>query len=553
MKSNKKFKWLIGIPALIFSLFFAGIKSSEYFEISKNLDIFASVVRELNNYYVDPIKPGELIKNGIDAMLEKLDPYTVYISEAEIEDYKIMTTGHYGGIGSVIQQRDGYIMIVQPYENSPAVKAGLMAGDLIVEVNGISTKGKSIDEVRNILMGQPGTTVTLKVKRPFKEEEFMVDVLREDVKIKDVPYAGMIKNGIGYIKLNSFTETASKELKEAFIELKEKQGMKALVIDLRNNGGGLLREAVAIVNFFIDKGKTVVMTKGKLEEWDKVHKTTSVPLDKDIPLVILVNENSASASEIVAGALQDYDRAVLIGKNTFGKGLVQNIVPLSYNAQLKVTVAKYYIPSGRCIQKIDYSHKDENGEPLPVPDSLKRKFNTLYSKRPVFDGDGITPDIIIEDTKTTPLIVALMQNHVIFDFSTLFRQKNSTIANPSTFEIDEKIYTEFQQFAESKKLQYKSETFEHWEEFKKAAGKENYDKILAEEYKTIESKIKPDIKKDLELSKETIKLLLGSEIVSRYYYQKGEIQFYLHHDPYIDSAVKVLGDPAYYQKILSGM
>lgn len=384
MKSNKKFKWLIGIPALIFSLFFAGIKSSEYFEISKNLDIFASVVRELNNYYVDPIKPGELIKNGIDAMLEKLDPYTVYISEAEIEDYKIMTTGHYGGIGSVIQQRDGYIMIVQPYENSPAVKAGLMAGDLIVEVNGISTKGKSIDEVRNILMGQPGTTVTLKVKRPFKEEEFMVDVLREDVKIKDVPYAGMIQNGIGYIKLNSFTETASKELKEAFLELKEKQGMKALVIDLRNNGGGLLREAVAIVNFFIDKGKTVVMTKGKLEEWDKVHKTTSVPLDKDIPLVILVNENSASASEIVAGALQDYDRAVLIGKNTFGKGLVQNIVPLSYNAQLKVTVAKYYIPSGRCIQKIDYSHKDENGEPLPVPDSLKRKFNTLYSKRPVF-------------------------------------------------------------------------------------------------------------------------------------------------------------------------
>lgn len=550
MKMRKNIYLLWAFVAMAFLLFSATIRVSDYFELSKNLDIFSSVVKELNNYYVDPIKPGELIKNGIDGMLEKLDPYTVYIPEAEIEDYQIMTTGQYGGIGAVIQPRDEYIMIAQPYENSPAAKAGLMAGDIIIEANGISTRGKKVDEVRNILMGQPGTKVSLKIKRPFREEVMQVDVTREEVKIKDVPYYGVIGKDIGYIKLNSFTESASKEVKEAFLELKEKNAIRSLILDLRNNGGGLMREAVAIVNFFIDRGKLVVSTKGKLEEWDKEHKTFTNPIDKEIPLVILINENSASASEIVAGALQDYDRAVLIGRNTFGKGLVQNIVPLSYNSKMKVTVAKYYIPSGRCIQKIDYSHKNDKGEAEQVPDSLKKPFKTLISKRTVYDGDGITPDILMEDNSSIPLLGALVENNIIFDFATQYRAEHSTPPSIDEFSIDPATYEKFKSFARSKNIQYKTNTSQALQKLKEYAKEENYLGLLSTDFDSMEKHLKPDPDKDMERNKKEISLILGMEIISRYYYQKGEIRYFLNKDPYIDSAVAILRSPDRYTSIL---
>ena len=366
---------------IIFSLGSLNVNSQDYekndFEISKNLDIFTTLYKQLHVNYVDDVKSGELMKIAIDAMLESLDPYTVYIPEADIEDYKFMTTGQYGGIGALIHKRNTKIVISEPYEGFPADKAGLKAGDILIEVNGKSLKNKNTDEVSSLLKGTPGTTVEVMIIRDTLEKPIPKTITREEIKISSVPYFGMVSNDVGYINLSGFTQNASKEVKDALIKLKENSNFKGLILDLRGNGGGLLNEAVNIVNLFVDKGQLVVSTKGKIKEKNNIHKTTNTPVDVNIPIIVLVDDNSASASEIVTGAIQDLDRGVILGQRTFGKGLVQNIVPLSYNSEMKVTIAKYYIPSGRCIQAIDYSKKDENGRAEKIPDSLLKPFKTL--------------------------------------------------------------------------------------------------------------------------------------------------------------------------------
>ena len=387
--------------------------SDNYFEISKNLDIFVNLYKQLNIYYVDETNPGELIKTGIGAMLESLDPYTVYIPESDIEDYRFMTTGQYGGIGSLIRKKGEYVVVAEPYEGFPAFKSGLIAGDIILSIDGHEVKGKNTGEISKLLKGQAKTDVKLTIER--YGEEIEKTLTRENIKIKDVPYFGVIEEGVGYIKLTSFTETASKEVIKAFKELKEKHNISKLIFDLRGNGGGLLNEAVNIVNIFVPRGTEVVYTKGKMKEWQQSYKALNTPIDTEIPLVVLVDEGSASASEIVSGALQDLDRAVVIGERTFGKGLVQQVKPLTYNSQFKVTVAKYYIPSGRCIQKLDYAHKDEDGHATQVPDSLRKEFSTK-SGRKVLDGAGIEPDIKIEGEKASPILISLAQKQLIFEY-----------------------------------------------------------------------------------------------------------------------------------------
>ncbi|MCD4663739.1 MAG: S41 family peptidase, partial [Bacteroidales bacterium] len=345
-------------------------QNSNNFEISKNLDIYTTLFKKLNTNYVDDISAGELIKTGIDAMLESLDPYTVYIPESEVEDYKFITTGQYGGIGALIQKQGDYIVIAEPYEDKPAHTAGLKAGDKILEIEGKSTEGKSTSDVSAILKGQPGSSVNVLISRDGIDDPFEMELARENIKIDNIPYYGMLNNRVGYIKLTGFTQKAGKEVKDAFIDLRDNNDLKGIILDLRGNGGGLLQEAVNITNIFVDKGEVVVSTKGKLPNKNNTYRTMNVAVDKEIPLVVLVDNSSASASEIVGGAIQDLDRGVIIGQRTFGKGLVQNVMPLSYNSQAKITVAKYYIPSGRCIQAIDYSHKDKNGDSKRIPDSL---------------------------------------------------------------------------------------------------------------------------------------------------------------------------------------
>jgi len=526
--------------------------ADNYFELSKNLDIFSSLVKELNTYYVDETEPGELMKTAIDGMLQSLDPYTNYIPESKIEDYRFMTTGQYGGIGALIHKDSNNILISEPYEGFPAYKAGLKAGDIILKVDGKVIEGKSTSEISDFLKGQPGTELTLTIERPGTEKELEKKVVREKIKIDDVPYFGMLNNEVGYIKLVSFTQTASSEFSEAFKDLKENQGMKQLIFDLRGNGGGLLMEAVNIVNTVIPKGKKVVETRGKLKEWDATYLTRNEPIDTEIPVVILVDGGSASASEIVAGTLQDYDRAVIVGKQTFGKGLVQQTRPLSYNAQLKVTVAKYYIPSGRCIQKLDYSNKNDRGIAEQVPDSLIHSFKTLVNKRAVYDGKGIKPDVIKEEDQLSPLSIALLRNHHIFDFATNYALAHDEIVKPEDFKLDDAEFASFKAFLEGKKYNYSTESEKILEQLKKTASSEKYFKGAEEEYLALEIKLSPDKKGDLDKFKDEIKFLVENEIVSRYYFQDGRIAQALSSDLEVQAAIELIQNKKKYAGILAG-
>ncbi|HEX2616472.1 MAG TPA: S41 family peptidase, partial [Flavobacteriales bacterium] len=400
-----------------------------YFEIGKNLEIFNELYKELNIYYVDETNPGELMTTGIDAMLESLDPYTQYIAESDMEDYRIMTTGQYGGIGAMIRKKGEGVMVSEPYENCPAIKADIQAGDAILEVDGHSTKGMNTDDVSKLLKGQAGTQVKVVTSRNGATPQTHV-VTREEIKIPDVPYKGFVDNTnkVGYVKLNSFTQTAGQEVRTAVKDLKD-QGAQKMILDLRGNGGGLLREAVNIVNLFVPKGETVVETKGKIAEWDKTYPTLSEPLDAGIPLVILVDTGSASASEIVTGALQDLDRAVIVGQRTYGKGLVQQTRDLFYNSKLKVTVAKYYIPSGRCIQKVDYAHHDSTGHAVIKADSTILAFKTRNG-RPVFDGRGIAPDVFVTEPELPKVVGGLYTGDVFFDYANQYRWSHDSIPAP---------------------------------------------------------------------------------------------------------------------------
>ncbi len=547
-KRMKKIILKAAIPVVLLTT--VAFTVDNYFEISKNLDIFATLYREINLFYVDETEPGKLMKTGIDAMLKSLDPYTVYIPESKIEDYKFMTTGQYGGIGAIIQKRDKYVMVAEPYEGWPAQKAGLLAGDIIIEINGKSTKGLNTEQVREMLVGQPGTDVELTIKRQDKTQT--VKLTREKIKIKDVPYFGMVDDHTGYIKLTGFTETAAQEVKTAFTGLKEK-GMKRLIFDLRGNGGGLLNEAVKIVGFFVDKGTTVVSTKGKIKDWDKVYKTPMPPLDKDIPIIVLIDKYSASASEIVSGSLQDLDRAVIVGENSFGKGLVQQVKDLSYNSKLKLTVAKYYTPSGRCIQKLDYSHKNEKGEAQAVPDSLIHEFETLKYHRKVIDGKGISPDVKVEKMKANKLLESLVANFVIFDFASAYYFQHDSIASPEKFTLSGDEYQAFVDFVKTKKINYKTETEKLLEKLKKSAEKENFKDDLEDEIKQLEAELQQHKNDDIFTYKEDIKLFLENEIVGRYYYQTGQIKASLVKDPVLQEAKKIIADETQYNNILSGL
>ncbi len=523
--------------------------SDDYFEISKNLEIFATLFQELNIYYVDETQPGELMKTGIDAMLKSLDPYTVYYPEERIEDFRFLSTGEYGGIGSLIRKHGEFVIISEPYEGFPAQKAGLMAGDIILEVDGQDVKGKKTSEMSTVLKGQAGSSLDIKILRPLSKDTITSTLIRENIKITDVPYKGMLDEKTGYIKLTGFTQTASSEVRKAFNELNS-QGMEYLVLDLRGNGGGLLKEAVNIVNFFVPKGQEVVSTKGKMKNWDRTYRTTAEPIDTEIPVAVLINGSSASASEIVAGALQDLDRAVIIGQKSFGKGLVQQTLNLNYNTSLKVTVSKYYIPSGRCIQKIDYSHK-ENGKASEIPDSLAEEFSTKNG-RSVFDAGGITPDIKVEVEKLSDVTRSLSQENLIFDFATLYRFGKDSLAPASEYVLTAGTFDEFKTYLHDKHYEYTTRSEDLLIRLKAAAEDDQYFDEISDAYDTLHEQIQNTKAGDVETFSGEIKRILENEIVSRYHYQTGRIESSLKNDKEIAEAKRMFNNMAVYRSVLDG-
>ncbi|MBQ2376416.1 MAG: S41 family peptidase [Bacteroidales bacterium] len=525
---------------------FSQIDDEKYFEMNKAIETFGSVFKSLHSNYVDELNSGDLVKTAIDAMLAKLDPYTNFYPESEMEEVKLQYLGQYGGIGALIHYKNGIVYISEPYEGLPAYKAGVKAGDAILSIDGESAKGKTSNQVSEKLRGQAGTEIELELERDGKiiKKTFR----REDIQLPNVPYFGMIDSVVGYIKLNEFTKEAAKHVQEAFENLK-RQNMQYLIFDLRGNGGGLLQEAVNIVNLFVDKGQVVVSTKAKTVEKNSVFKTTKKAIDTKIPIVVLIDGTSASASEIVSGSLQDFDRAVIMGQCSFGKGLVQNILPLIYNSQIKVTVSKYYIPSGRCIQAIDYSHRDKDGNANKIPDSLRTAFKTKGG-RTVYDGLGIEPDITIEPEYASNIAIALISKFLCFDYATKFVKENPNIASAKDFEITDEIYNDFIEFLKDKDYNYTTTSEKILDDLITSAKKEKLGENTLKEIELIKTQIAEDKKEDLIKYKEDIKEILLSEIVVRYYNQKGRIEALLKHDNEVKEATKLLYDQKQYNKTL---
>ncbi|TVQ92659.1 MAG: S41 family peptidase [Bacteroidetes bacterium] len=523
---------------------------SKNFEITRNLDIFTTLFRELVVNYVDEVNPAELIKTGIDEMLYSLDPYTNFIPESEIEDFRFMTTGQYGGIGALIMRRGDYIFISETYEGFPADKAGLLPGDKIIKINDQSARNRTQEEVSSLLKGQPGTEVVIEIQRAGYDENLIISMEREVVRIDNIPYYGLVGDKTGYIKLTSFTQNAGREVRDAFNNLHNEHSIENIILDLRGNGGGLLNEAVNITNLFVDRNKVVVETKGKISERNTTHRTLNNPIDKEIPLVVLVDRASASASEIVAGAIQDFDRGIIIGQRTFGKGLVQNVVPLSYNTQLKVTVAKYYIPSGRSIQAIDYAVRDEDGSVGHIPDSLKVPFETANG-RVVFDGGGIEPDIQNDPITLSNISLALLTQFHIFEFANEFYRQNDSIPPADQFEITEEFYTEFLKFLEGRDYTYTTDSELYIKRLKNIAQKEKYFLSIEQQINDIEQRIAQSKEKDLITFSDEIKFILKNEIAGRYYKQRGRIVSSLNDDPDILEALNLFNDPQRYHALLN--
>jgi len=541
-------KWLVAVIFLAAAGFAFREPAEKYFEVAKSLDIFATLFKEVNTYYVDDVDPEKLVKKGIDGMLQSLDPYTDYIPEEELESFRITTTGQYGGIGALIGVVRNKVVITHPYKNFPANKSGLRVGDELVAVDGKSVVGKTTSEISSLLKGQPKTEVEIKVRRFGSTGDLSFRIKREKISLNNVAFYGMVGTDIAYIKLDDFTPGAAREVAGAVKELTDK-GAKKIVLDLRENPGGLLHEAVNIVSLFVPKGSEVVSTRGKATEWNKVYKTLNNPIDTQSPLVVLTSEGSASASEIVAGALQDYDRAVLIGQKTFGKGLVQTTRPLSYNAQLKVTTAKYYIPSGRCIQELDYAHRKEDGTVVKFADSLKREFQTKAGRK-VFDGGGLDPDVPV----TTPLLgtitIALMNGGYIFEYASKYCAENTAPASMRDFKFSDADYKKFEEWLRQSKFSYTTELEKQVNELLEASKTDGMYDDVNKELASLKSRIETVKMSDLARFRDQITQYLEDQIAFHYKLAEGQTEVSLQRDPEIQSAVKLLGDPASYKKIL---
>lgn len=546
--STKRILLILTGIVLVSALGFVTINDKD-FKIAKSLDIFYTLFRELNLYYVDDPDPEKLITAGIEGMLESLDPYTTYIPESEMEDFKFITTGEYGGIGAIIRKAGRYSMVAEPYKGFPAYKAGLMSGDTIISIDGASTLNKEVSDVSEMLKGTPNTPLTIKIKRYGSNDIIEKKLVREKISIKNVPYYGMLNESTGYIRLANFTKDAGEEVKNALIKLKSKNA-KSIVLDLRGNPGGLLIEAVNVANIFVDKGQEIVSTKGKVKQWDSEYKTSENAVDSKIPLAVLTDRGSASASEIVAGAIQDLDRGVVIGQKTFGKGLVQTTRPLSYNSQLKVTTAKYYIPSGRCIQAVDYSHRNEDGSVGYIPDSLITEFKTKNGRK-VFDGGGISPDMLVDNEQFSKISTSLYTKNLIFDFATIYAATHDSIAAPESFRISDQDYQKFVDFLKDKDFDYTTRSDDQLSELIKIATQEKYYDMAKSEFDALKEKLAHDKNKDLETFKKEISDLLTEEIVARYYYQEGRARSGLTEDNYIKRAMDVLKNPDQYSSILN--
>jgi carboxyl-terminal processing protease len=539
------------LPGVLIVAIFSFSFVEDLFQVSKNLDIFAAIYKQLSINYVDDVNSSELMKNGIDAMLEELDPYTEYIPEAEIEDYKLKyVSTQYGGIGATISNRGGKVIVAEPYAGFPAQKADIRAGDEFLEINGISLKGKSNEQVSSMLKGSKGTAVKLQIQRPGMPKPMDLNLTREEIKQNNVPYYGMLSNNVGYIKLDKFLENSAQEVKDALAELK-KNNINGLVLDLRFNGGGILQEAVKIVNLFVDKGVTVVIQKGRNREKSITYNTFNNPLEPTLPLVILVNNRSASASEIVAGSLQDLDRAVVIGQRSFGKGLVQQTFNLPYNSLVKVTVAKYYTPSGRCIQALDYTHRDTEGMVVKVADSLITEYKTK-SGRSVYDGSGIFPDVFIKPVRYSLIAQSLASKYHIFDYATQYRNLKTSISDPKSFRLNDGEYNEFIAFLSKRDYSYDTKVERLLNELREEADKENKIAELKPEFDALKVKVSLSKKNDLIIFKSEIKRILESEIVSRYYFEKGRLEQNFQYDHELTEAQKVLSDKSVLASILNG-
>ena len=523
-------------------------QNQRYFDINKNIDIFNSVLRELDMFYVDSIEVDNLVQGTIENMLSRLDPYTEYYSEENIGVLQFMTTGEYAGIGAIISYKDGHVIINEPYEGMPAAKAGLKAGDAILEIDGEDVRKSSVKEVSDKLKGTPGTTIQLLIDRPGEKENITLNILREKIEMDPVTYSDIFNDNIGYFHFGSFTSGSSDRVKETVQELKNK-GATSLIMDLRGNGGGILEEAVNVVNLFVPKGKEIVSTKGKVTQWDRSYFTQEQPLDEIIPIVVLIDTGSASASEIVAGGMQDLDRAVLIGNRSFGKGLVQTPRNLPYGGNMKITTSKYYIPSGRGIQSLDYSHRNPDGSVARVPDSLTNIFYTRNG-RIVRDGGGITPDLTIPQDAGGTIAFYLMNDNVIFDFVTNWVLTHDSISPPDKFVLSDDDYNSFKNFVETKDFEYDKLSERSLNQLKSIMEFEGYLDVAAEEFKALEAKLHPNLDRDLELFKDQIKDMIESEIVQRYYYKKGVLLHQLAGDKVFEKAVEVLKNPEVYDSIL---
>lgn len=519
---------------------------SNGFEVLKTMELMDLIYQHLDLYYVDDPQPGKLAKAGIDAMLHELDPYTVFYHENNIEDYRLMTTGQYGGVGALIRKMDDATYFVEPYEGSPALKAGVKAGDKIISIDGKDMLGKQSDEVSSSLKGPKGTIVKIKIERDGKPLDLNIE--RDEIKLPDVPYSGMLDKKVGYIKLNSFTQTASSDVKKAFVKLQE-ENAEALVLDLRGNGGGLLIEAVRIVNMFVKKGQTVVTTKGRIPEENHVYATQEQPMDLNIPLVVLIDENSASASEIVAGTLQDLDRAVIIGTTSFGKGLVQRTYDLKYGSKMKLTIAKYYTPSGRCVQRLDYYDNADGINPAEIPDSLIKKFKTVNG-RDVIDGRGIEPDIKVEKEELSRLTVTVYANDLMFNYATEYVRSHPEIKAARNFQLSDQDYQDFKAFVLKDDFEYSTASEEMLKRMKETAENEGYFADAENEYAALLQKVTPSKERDLEKFKKEIKEMLENEIVARYYYQTGRMEHSFSTDNFVLRAIEVLNNSTAYKEIL---